>query len=143
MKIKVFYGFQSLSYTCHFVQFWSFRTHFFTFSHFVPNWSFLTQFGHFVPTCTLIFSFKSFVHFVPTFNIFVPKPFRTKSHVVPSLTISYPCHFVSGYEITWIRIDLLFDPNTVRNDMGTSSIMKTRPCNIQQYFMAVKMFIFR
>ena len=124
MKINVFYGFQSLSYTCHFVQFWSFRTHFLTFGHFVPSWSFLTQFGHFVHTCTLIFSFKSFVHFVPTLNIFVPKPFRTKSHVVPSLTISYPGHFVSGFEITWIRMDLLFHSNTVRNNICTCTNLR-------------------
>ena len=78
----------------HFVPFWSFRTHFhFQFGHFVtslvisyPVWSFRTYFYNFLE--------KRFCHFVPIFYCFVPKLFRTRSHFVPILVISYPGHFV-------------------------------------------------
>ena len=95
-------------------------------SHFVPR-SFRTQvisyhFDHFILTFIFnlvisytvlsfrtyfhIFIYNYFDHFVPSFYNFVPKSFRTQRHFVPSLVISYPSHFVPGYEMTLVRIDL-------------------------------------
>ena len=65
--------------------------------HFLPNfifnlvisylvWSFRTHFYYFLE--------NPFGHFVPTFYCFVPKSFRTRSHFVPILVISYPGHFL-------------------------------------------------
>ena len=98
----------------------SFRTQVLSyhFGHFVPtfifnlvisypslviSYPFRTQFGHFVPISYTVWSFRTyfyyflkncFGHFVPIFYCFVPKSFRTRSHFVPILVISYPGHFV-------------------------------------------------
>ena len=98
----------------------SFRTQVISYpGHFVPKsfrtilvisypllfsiWSLRTEFGHFVPISYPVWSFRTyfyyflknrFGHFVPIFYCFVPKSFRTRSHFVPILVISYPGNFV-------------------------------------------------
>ena len=100
------------------------------FGHFVPTfifnlvisypvWSFRTHFGHFVPVSYQVWSFPTyfyyflenrFGHFVPIFYCFVPKSFRTRSHFVPILVISYPGHFVptSKLETNWLGYEITF-----------------------------------
>ena len=65
--------------------------------------SFRTRFGPFVPISYPVWSFRTyffyflenrFGHFVPILYCFIPKSFRTRSHFVPILDISYPNHFV-------------------------------------------------
>ena len=101
---------QVISYPSHFVPFWSFRTHFyFQFGHFVPIsypvWSFHNYFLYFLE--------NRFGHFVSIFYCFVPKSFRTRSHYVSNLIISYPGdlgHFVptSKLATNWLRYDMIF-----------------------------------
>ena len=82
---------------------WSFRTQF---GHFVPIsypvWSFRTYFYHFLENC--------FGHFVPIFYCFVPKSFRTRSHFVPILVISYTGHFVPTSKLgtNWLVYEMTF-----------------------------------
>ena len=107
--------------------------------HFVPS-SFRTQvisyhFGHFVPILIFnlvisypVWSFRTYFyyflenrdgHFVPIFYMccIVPKSFRTRSHFVPILVISYPGHFVPtsrpgtnwlGYKMTFFFFFFFF-----------------------------------
>ena len=98
---------QVISYPSHFVPFWSFRTHFyFQFGHFVPIsypvWSYRTYFYYFLE--------NRFGHFLPIYYCFVPKSFRTRSHFVSILVISYPGHFVPTSKLgtNWLGYEMTF-----------------------------------
>ena len=90
---------QVISCQSHFVPFWSFRTILvISYPLLFSIWSFRIQFGHFVPISYPVWSFRTYYYFfknrfghsVPIFYCFVPKSFRTRSHFVLILVISYP-----------------------------------------------------
>ena len=111
-----------ISYPGHFVTFGHFLPIFiFHFVVFVPVFSFRIQFDHFVPTIKYLS--KIILYFSCTDSTFLFSSQFVPELFVPSIFISYPGHFVPGYEVTWVRIDLFllnqtrYEMTLVRNDL--------------------------